>query len=211
MTKLFMAALTMEQVEKGLLRLDDPISMWIHLVKARDITIRNLLNHTSGLPDYAHAPRFLIRWFGLPVKIWKPDELISVIGTKSSRFNPGSRYEYSNYLLLGVILEDVTSKPYPLILDVLLKLDRRNLTGFRQSLESGAYAAGGILSTYEDVAHFLHALLNGFVISDASLTKIQTFMDAQDKDIPEQTGYGLDLLAHRHDIWQPAAPCGVRR
>lgn len=224
MTKLFTAALTMEQVEKGLLRLDDPISMWIHLVKARDITIRNLLNHTSGLPDYAHDPWFQIRWFGLPGKIWKPDELISVIGTKSSRFDPGSRYEYSNsnYLLLGVILEKVTGKPYPLILDeairekpgltdtyflnypddlaiangydeALLKLGRRNLTGFRQSLESGAYAAGGILSTSEDVAHFLHALLNGFVISDASLTEMQTFMDAQDEDIPEQTGYGLGL------------------
>ncbi len=53
MTKLFTSSLIMGQVEKAALTLDDPINSWIQLQNASRITIRNLLNQTSGLPDYA--------------------------------------------------------------------------------------------------------------------------------------------------------------
>ncbi|HLO15067.1 MAG TPA: serine hydrolase domain-containing protein, partial [Anaerolineales bacterium] len=75
----------------------------------------------------------------------------------------------------------------------LLHLGRRNLTGFRHSLESGAYSAGGILSTSQDVARFVYALFNEKVISNASLAEMETFVNAPDEDLPEQTGYGLGI------------------
>jgi D-alanyl-D-alanine carboxypeptidase len=54
----------------------------------------------------------------------------------------------------------------------LLHLGGRNLTGFRRSFESGAYAAGGILSTSQDVARFANALFNGQVIASASVVEM---------------------------------------
>ncbi len=224
MTKLFTAALVMEQVENGSLALDQKISQWIQLPNANNVTIRNLLSHTSGLPDYARDPWFQIRWFGLPSKTWQPSELIGVIQDKPLQFTPGSRHEYSNsnYLLLGMMLEKATGKSYSAILqehllakldlqdtyfmnypedmsianaydETLLHLGRRNLTGFRHSLETGAYAAGGILSTSDDVARFAHALFNGQVISSASLAEMKVLVDAPDTDLPEQVGYGLGI------------------
>jgi D-alanyl-D-alanine carboxypeptidase len=195
-TKLFTATLVMKEVENGSLSLGQNLNQWIHVPSAENLTIRNLLSHTSGLPDYAQDTWFQIRWFGLPSKTWRPDELMRVIQDKPLRFSPGSRHEYSNsnYLLLGVILEKATGKPYSAILEenvlatlnlqdtfflnypddmaiangydrTLLHLGRRNLIAFRRSLESGAYAAGGILSTSQDVARFVNALFNGQVIA----------------------------------------------
>lgn len=224
MTKLFTAALIMEQVEKGTLTLDDPVGSFVFLPYAEGVTLRHLLNHTSGLPDYARDTWFQIPWFGLPGKTWRPDELVRVIQNKPLWFKAGSLYEYSNsnYLLLGMILEKAVDKPFHAILDEtllaklglqdtfflaypddiplangydesLLHLGRRNLTGFRRSLESGAYAAGGILSTSQDVARYVRALFHGRVVSRESLAEMKTFTDAPDPHIPEQTGYGLGI------------------
>jgi D-alanyl-D-alanine carboxypeptidase len=223
-TKLFTATLVMKEVENGSLSLDQNINHWIQVPNAENITIRNLLSHTSGLPDYARNTWFQIRWLGLPSKTWHPSELMRVVQDKPLRFSLGSRHEYSNsnYLLLGVMLEKATGKPYSEILEenvlaklniqdtyfldypddmaiangydeTLLHLGRRNFTGFRRSLESGAYAAGGILSTSQDVARFANALFNGQVVSDTSLLQMEKFAEAPDEDIPEQTGYGLGI------------------
>ncbi|HLO14055.1 MAG TPA: serine hydrolase domain-containing protein, partial [Anaerolineales bacterium] len=102
MTKLFTATLVMEQVEKGSLSLDEALNQWIHLPNAKNVSIRNLLTHRSGLPDYARDTWFQIGWFGLPNKTWQPNELMRVIQDKPLRFTAGSRHEYSNsnYLLL---------------------------------------------------------------------------------------------------------------
>lgn len=224
MTKPFTATLVMEQVENGSLSLEDMINSWIHLVPENDITVRHLLTHTSGVPDYARNTWFQIRWFGLPEKNWQPDELVRIIKEKPLRFPPDSRYEYSNsnYILLGLILEEVAHKSFSTILqdgiliklelhdtyfrsypddiaiangydEALLRLGRRNLTGFRRSLESGAYTAGGILSTSQDTARFVHDLFNGKVLSDSSLAEMEVFIVAADEDIPEQSGYGFGI------------------
>jgi D-alanyl-D-alanine carboxypeptidase len=75
----------------------------------------------------------------------------------------------------------------------LLHLGKRNLTGHRKSLESGAFAAGGILSTSNDVAHFIHALFTERVVSRPMLAQMETFVGAPDEDVPEQTGYRLGI------------------
>lgn len=224
MTKLFTATLVMGQVESDFFSLDDTVSSLIHRLPDNNITVRHLLTHTSGLPDYAWDPWFQIRWFGLPDKTWQPNELIHIIQNEPLRFAPGSQHKYSNsnYLILGMILEEAIGKPYPTLLDeiilanlnlhdtyflsypddiaiangydeALLHLGRRNVTGFRRSLESGAYAAGGILSTSDDVAHFSHALFSGEIVSNTSLAEMETFIVARDEDIPEQTGYGFGI------------------
>jgi D-alanyl-D-alanine carboxypeptidase len=127
-----------------------------------------LLNHTSGVPSYTKDVGFLARYFLLARKQWEPAELAKVIRNKPLRFEPGSQHEYSNsnYLLLGMILEQVTGQTYgALVKDLagetlglhhthyrtdsdsvaianaydvtLLNLGTRNLMGFHRSLESG--------------------------------------------------------------------------
>jgi len=222
-TKLFTATLLMEQVENGTIALDDPLSKWIELPYAKKITVGMLLNHTSGIPSYTEDLWFLIRYFGLPRKRWQPDELVAVICNKELKFEPGSRHEYSNsnYLLLGVILEKATGKSYGTLLqelanklglentyhlnyskniliangydETLLHLGRRNLAGFRRSLETGAFSAGGILSTSKNVAIFVHSLFTGRIVDGSTLAQMKTFVDAPDKDVPLQRGYGLGI------------------
>jgi D-alanyl-D-alanine carboxypeptidase len=222
-TKLYTATLVMLQAEAGTLSLDDPISKWFDLPYAEQVTVRMLLNHTSAIPDYTSDAAFLLRYVGLPEKSWRPNELVEVIRNKPLDFVPGSRHEYSNsnYLLLGIVLEEVSGKPYDALLremtdelelrdtfylkypdDIyianaydkdLLHVGGRNLTGLRLSLHSGAFSAGGIVSTSGDVARFTRALFTGEIVADESLAEMMTFVDAPDDDAPERIGYGLGV------------------
>jgi D-alanyl-D-alanine carboxypeptidase len=224
MTKLFTATLVMQQVEQRAISLDDPVSRWVDAPAAGTVNVRQLLNHTSGVPEYAWDPWLIARWLGLPAKIWRPEELLAVIRHRPLRFPPGARHEYSNsnYLLLGIVLQQVTGRPYEVLLreqllgplgltgtyfgdgpcnlpianaydEALIRLGRRNVTGFRRSLLSGGYAAGGMLSTSEDVACFLHALMSGTVLSPGALREMQSWVPTPDPDLPCQQGYGLGL------------------
>ncbi len=216
--KLYTATLVMQQVEAGILSLDDSTSKWIDLSYAEQVTVRMLLNHTSGIPDYTSDAAFLLRYVGLPEKSWQPNELVEVIRDKPLQFEPGTRHEYSNsnYLLLGIILEKTSGKSYAALLremmdelglrdtfylkylddifianaydENLLHFGTRNLTGLRLSLHSGAFSAGGIVSTSSDVAHFTRALFTDKIVSDESLAEMMTFIPA-----PERIGYGLGV------------------
>jgi D-alanyl-D-alanine carboxypeptidase len=128
-TKLYTAALVMRQVEAGTLSLDDPISKWIDLPYAEQVTVRMLLNHTSGIPDYTSDAAFLLRYAGLPEKSWRPGELAGATHDKPLDFEPGLRHKYSNsnYLLLGIILEEASGKSYAALLQEMMdELDLRD-------------------------------------------------------------------------------------
>ena len=224
MTKLFTAVLVMKQVEAGTISLDDTVDNWLDLPYANRITVRMLLNHTSGIPSYTEDAWFLLRYFAFPRKRWQPQELMAAIPGKELKFAPGSQHEYSNsnYLLLGMILEKATDKSFEDLLhelavdqleladthylnqpadfavangydETLLNLGRRNLTGFRTSLESGAFAAGGIVSNSGDVARFTQALFSGQIVGDAALVQMKEMVAAPDEDMPSQQGYGLGI------------------
>ena len=109
-TKTFVAALTLKLVEEGVLSLNDPLSKWLpsypHIDSA--VTIRQLLNHTSGIYMFWSNQKI---WDDLKkdrTKIWTPEEVLSYI--KEPYFPPGEGYRYSNtnYLLMAMIIEKVT-------------------------------------------------------------------------------------------------------
>jgi len=109
-TKNFVAALTLQLVEEGVLSLDDPISKYLPPFPHVDgsITIRQLLNHTSGLYMFWDNDEL---WAALKAdrsKVWSPEEVLAYI--KEPYFKPGDGWRYSNtnYLLLGMIIERVT-------------------------------------------------------------------------------------------------------
>jgi D-alanyl-D-alanine carboxypeptidase len=108
-TKTFVAALVLKLSEDGLLRLDDPLARWLpHFPEANRITVRELLNHTSGAFDVSEDPAFLEAQFAHPRQLWKPQRILSYVGRPL--FRPGANWSYSNtnYILLGLIVEKAT-------------------------------------------------------------------------------------------------------
>lgn len=109
-TKNVVAALTLKLVEEDVLSLEDPLSKWLQSYPHVDdkITIRQLLNHTSGLYMFWDNQQI---WDDLKAdrtKVWTPEEVLSYI--KEPYFSPGEgwRYSNSNYLLLAMIIEKAT-------------------------------------------------------------------------------------------------------
>jgi len=107
--KMFTATAVMLQVEDGKLSLDDPLTKFFPDAPAtwRSITVRNLLNHTSGIPDYTTST-FDYR------KDYTEDELARMAFAQKLEFPAGSRWNYSNtgYALLGFIVHKVSGKFY---------------------------------------------------------------------------------------------------
>jgi D-alanyl-D-alanine carboxypeptidase len=118
-TKTFVATVVLQLVDEGRLRLDDTVDAWLPGVvpDGHRITVRQLLNHTSGLYDFKRtltmppAPEFLEnRW-----RTWTPDEQVRrAVANPPSFEPPGSDYAYSNtgYTLLGQIIEEATGRSY---------------------------------------------------------------------------------------------------
>ena len=116
-TKLFTASLILKLFEDGALGLDDPIANYLSptIVKkidnAETATIRHLLTHSSGIADYLSQLDYtLFDYYDNPTKVWTAEEELEYIFGESADFASGQKVEYSNsnYLLLGMIAENVT-------------------------------------------------------------------------------------------------------
>ncbi len=109
-SKTLVAAVVLQLVEEGKLSLSDTIDEWFPKIpRARSITIRMLLDHTSGVPDYTESDAYSELPDG-PDHPWAHVRTARVVATMKRPFAPGDRYSYSNsnYHLLGLIVEDVT-------------------------------------------------------------------------------------------------------
>ncbi|AOW91418.1 serine hydrolase domain-containing protein [Streptomyces olivaceus] len=106
-TKTVTATLVLQQVAEKKISLDDTVEKWLPgLVEGGgDITVRMLLNHTSGLGDFLLTPEFLPSLTGQEQRTWTPEQLLAVTPQQESA--PGETYSYSNagYEALGLILE----------------------------------------------------------------------------------------------------------
>jgi D-alanyl-D-alanine carboxypeptidase len=104
-TKTFVAAVILTLAEDGALGLDDKLSKWVPDVAGSDgITIRQLLDHSSGLFNYTEDKTF---WKAPPSKVWTPRQLVDVSLRNPVYFAPGTSWHYSNtnFILLGMIAE----------------------------------------------------------------------------------------------------------
>ncbi|MDX1942088.1 MAG: serine hydrolase domain-containing protein [Saprospiraceae bacterium] len=145
--KTIVAATALKLVEQGKLKLDEPISTYLgkeiwfdSIPNARSITVRMLMNHTSGIPEHVHNEAFLKRTAQEPDKIWTPLECIRYIFGKGL-FEAGKDWGYAdtNYIILGMIMEKITGKQYydlanelilkPSGLKNIIQSDRRELKG----------------------------------------------------------------------------------
>lgn len=113
-TKTFTAAILLKLQENGQLSLDDTIGTWLHNVTnvSGQITVRQLLNHTSGLYSYTDSSGFSAALNADYTKVWQPEDMLQWIGTPS--FAPGTGWEYSNtnFLLAGLIIKKILNQPF---------------------------------------------------------------------------------------------------
>ena len=115
--KTFFAAVALQLIEAGKLDLDAPISKYLgskpwfsRLPNAKDITVRMLMTHTSGLVRYEMNPKFTADLRANPDKSWTPEEELSYLFDAQPPFAAGQGWDYSdtNYIVLGVIMEGIT-------------------------------------------------------------------------------------------------------
>ncbi len=114
-TKLFVSTVVLQLVEEGRLRLDAPVSGYVPSFRhARGVTIRQLLNHTSGIPDYTRTDHFHEGLLADRDRVWSTDEMLALVADVRRDFAPGHDYLYSNtgYLLLGRVIDTVTGSTW---------------------------------------------------------------------------------------------------
>jgi D-alanyl-D-alanine carboxypeptidase len=111
-TKTVMATLVLQLVAEGRLALTDPVAKWLpgRVPGGQAITLRMLLNHTSGLFDYTEDPVVLPSILGKDRRPWTSMELLAVGVRHDPLFAPGTQWSYSNtnYAAVGAVLEQVT-------------------------------------------------------------------------------------------------------
>ncbi|MFP3831708.1 serine hydrolase domain-containing protein [Chryseobacterium sp. SIMBA_028] len=191
-SKLITAVMLLQLVEKGKLKLSDPLSKFYpEIPNAKKITIQTMLNHTSGLGDYV-GKSIENNWlFGKSVG---DQAIIKVIKKDGVSFKSGEKMSYSNsaYFLLSRILEKIHNKPYNEILkeNILEKvkmphtfsvLDQPNNIFKSYELKDKQWVEvkdfdfhnciglGDITSTPEDLNIFINALFNGQLVQKETL------------------------------------------
>jgi D-alanyl-D-alanine carboxypeptidase len=114
-TKPFVATVVLQLVAQGRLSLSDTVERWLPgmLPYGDQITIRQLLNHTSGVPDYVIEP--LIKLYTSPhgrFRAWTPRELVALVADQPPLFPPGTAWSYSNtgYVLAGLVVQAATGR-----------------------------------------------------------------------------------------------------
>ncbi|MEE9371528.1 MAG: serine hydrolase domain-containing protein [Saprospiraceae bacterium] len=224
-TKSFTATLILKLYEKEELNLDDTVSQYLNdiivekVANTREATIRQLLNHTSGIPDYLSQIPYYVAYLNDPVYKWTVQEELEYVFNIDSLYKPGSLVSYSNtnYLLLGMIVEKITGKSgtqlyKEMIFDPLGMMDTHfnqngeipsNLVrGYYEENGKGDFVditthsfanhsmVGGVSSTVEDLNKYLKAMLVDKSIFPNRILDKMLYIDDTPFKKPEDFEYG---------------------
>ncbi|HRG23055.1 MAG TPA: serine hydrolase domain-containing protein [Chitinophagaceae bacterium] len=208
--KTFTAVTILKLKEEGRLNLDDKAAIYLpswaiqNIANADKATIRQLLNHSSGIYNYIQNAHFQTASLNDLLKEWSPKELLDYARGKKAYFHEGADVYYSNtnYIFLGMIIEQICGKPFwetfhekvfaPLGLTATLfaatdKVPRNIVRGYvdffsnLQVVDATSFsgwdyftADGGLISNVYDMNIFLRNLFAGNIINTASLTEMLT-------------------------------------
>lgn len=202
-SKLFTAVVMLILAEKNVISLEDHLYKWLPNFKNIDpnVTIRQLLNHTSGIDDMFGTQAQLDSINKNPLRHWTPEEVLTWIGPM--KFIPGTNFYYSNtnYILAGMIAKNATGKHISkLIREYILTPMQLNNTYYdieeaipgtiahrwynnvdyhdtsRISLNTAGGPAGSLFSTPEDMLNWYNKLLTGQIINANSLSQMLNFI-----------------------------------
>ena len=160
--KTHVAAVALHLVREGRLELDAPLSRYLgsepwfaRLPNARDITVRMLLNHTSGIQRYEFKPAVTELLTREPDKVWTPEERVGFVLGDTPPFRAGEGWDYSdtNYILVGMLIERITGSDLyaeirrrilePHELRNTIPWDRRDVPGVVQGYAGASNPFGG--------------------------------------------------------------------
>jgi len=216
-TKIFTAALVVKMAQAGQLSLDDSLQKYLpKFPNAEHITLRELLNHTSGVADLTKNPTP-----GLMRSEATTATLVADIASRQPDFPPGSRWSYSNsgYILLAAVIERITGAPWHEALEknVLIPLELHHTTrdddtkivhsrALGYSTTDAPYlvsraafismsvpsAAGALLSNADDLATSIQRLGHGAIVGPRGFAAMSTPVRGI-PGITSATSYGLGL------------------
>ena len=218
-TKQFASATLLKLVEQGKLSLDDPLSKFIpdYPASGAAVTVRQLLNHTSGIADYTEIPGWMVE--ANTARAYTTPQLVDVFKNQPAAFKPGEHWAYDNsgYVLVGAIIEKVTGKPWAdAVADAIT--GPLHLNSIRSGVGEASIptmvkgytakdgkpvpamvihmsvpgAAGALVGDVEDLATWAYALHNGKVVNAATYQAMTTPTKTSDgKTAPY--GFGLEI------------------
>jgi D-alanyl-D-alanine carboxypeptidase len=206
-TKTFTAVLFLLLQDEGRLALDDRLARWFSGIPGADrISLRRLLNHTAGVPDYGGLPSYHDAARTFPSTPWSFEQVAAETFDKGLSFEPGTGWEYSNpgYMLLKRVAEEVAGAPYATLiaqritgplglrrtfvadsleaLSSLAPASSRELTVDRSPCDvrgryhPGWVSHGVVASTPSDVARFFDAVFRRRHVSPRSLREMRTLV-----------------------------------
>jgi len=228
--KAFSGAVALSLVERGVLSLDDTLGKWLPDFNPdwKGVKLSQLLQHTSGVPDFTMSKAFKSRVGEFPRKPVPPSQLVDFVAGGDLVFPPGSRYQYSNTenILVGLMVEAATGHAY--VRELGARVFGR--LGMRESsLPSGylmprpfihgydvtpgepttddseiaaagyAWASGGIVSTPLELNRFARAYAGGALFDGAVRdTQLATFIPG-DSDPPGPGTNSVGLAMFRYE------------
>ncbi|PEE37853.1 serine hydrolase domain-containing protein [Bacillus pseudomycoides] len=236
-TKTFTATVVLQLAGENRLNLDDSIEKWLPGViqgngyDAKQITIRQILNHTSGIAEYSRSKE--ADFFTNIKKSFTAEELVKIGLSMPPDFAPGKGWSYSNtgYVLLGILIEKVTGNSYAEEIEnrIIEPLELSNTflpgnssvipgtkhaRGYLQpdgasELKDVTYynpsigsSAGDMISTADDLNKFFSSLLGGKLLKEQQLKQMLTTVPTGSAEIG---GYGLGIyetkLPNGVSIW----------
>ena len=210
-TKLFTATAIMLLVEEGVLALDAPVSRYLPDAPQQwdKVTVEHLLTHTSGIPNLSMDSGY---WRTTARLEHISAQLVAPVRSRPLEAVPGTRFAYNNtgYNLLGLLIEQVSGMDFFEFIDTRISRplalahtgsgsDRKLVPGLVTGYQAGPapawpiassnlYAAGGMVSTVDDLAAFMAALQAGKIVTPASVRRMNTSYVLPDG---KATGYGL--------------------
>ena len=194
-TKQFTAALILQLVDEGKVKLNGKLSDYLPMYRkdiGDKVTVHQLLNHTSGIPSYTGLPGFFAN---VSRNAYTVDDFVKQYASNDLEFEPGSKFSYNNsgYFLLGAVIEKVTGKSYDKALkerilgplgmkntgyDLHSPIIERRATGYERGANgyrnapyldmSIPYAAGSMYSTVDDLFLWDQALYTDRIVSAQS-------------------------------------------
>jgi D-alanyl-D-alanine carboxypeptidase len=236
--KTFTATLILQLIEEGYLHLDDTIDKFLdnpvvkldslHVYEGvaygRQITVEQLLHHTSGIKDYMEDPRFIPKLLEHPKTQYSPAKILDMYyefqTNHKAVFPPGKGFSYSdpNYVLLAMIVEHVTGQTYHAQLKARI-FDRLGMENsyleyyeqprgdkplshaFASTIDlitdlntSCDWGGGGIVSTCEELNRFFRALVDGKLFSKDSTLKQMLSAADEGLGVKDAFDYGLGIM-----------------
>ncbi len=232
-TKTFVAVLIMKMVEEGKVKLDEPIETYLpgivkgQGVDGKKITVRQLLQHTSGLPDFGDGQ---LDYFAIRNDYVSPRDVLDGVLSRPAQFAPGAKFQYNNanYVALGLLAERVAKRPIAEQIEtkIVKPLGLKHtympapgektirgkhphgyhtrdgkpgkLEDITEADPSWEWAAGSMISTPSELNKFMQSVFDGSLLSQASISEMKKSVPA-----PEMGGeYGLGLIGYK-------SSCGV--